>query len=376
MSKTHHVLYAIIKKDDGSYYVGQHISNTTNPLGGYWGSGKKLHEAYKKYGKDAFVKVVLAEVDTPEQLEDLERRVVDKTMVSDPKCYNEHVGGNNPIKGNKNRDISWFKSEAGMAHMKRITKMASQPDATRKRMLATKQTMLLYPEINQKRVNALKQTTSSPEYKERRSKEVKEWYKTEAGEKVREQKKQWHADNKELSLKIITHAKSCVTEEGKQRSIEALKEYTKTHRDEIDARTRAFYQTEKGKEHLKNLVRLSSSPESRQKSSESHKAYFQTSKGKEQLMKAHAAANTPEAIEKRKETFKQNDLLDPERSKRRSALRRDIAKRPGQKEKMSDAAKRVYESDRGDEIKRKISESLKRYYANRKASDSSTNTPN
>lgn len=372
MSKTHHVLYAIIKKDDGSYYVGQHISNTANPLGGYWGSGKKLNEAYKKYGKDAFVKVVLAEVDTPEQLQDLERRVVNKDMINDPKCYNDHVGGNSPIKGIKHRDVSWYKSEEGRAHLKRMNEMSLQPDAKRRQALATKQTELLYPEVKQKRVNSLKQTTSSPEYKERRSKEVKEWYKTEAGKKVRDQKKQWHADNRELSLKNIAHAKSCVTEEGKQRSAAALKEYTRTHRDEIDARTRAFYQTERGKEHLKNLVKLSSSPESRKKSSESHKEYFKTEQGKAHLAKAHAASNTEQALEKRRMTFKKNEELHPERSIKRSELHKEIAKRPGQRERMSDAAKRVYESERGDEIKRKISESLKRYYADKKLRTSDT----
>ena len=365
MNNKHHVLYAIIKKDDGRYYVGQHVTSKENPMSEYWGSGKKLKEAYRKYGKEAFVKVVLAEVDTLEQLQDLERRVVDENLINDPMCYNENKGGSSP--GNsKKRDTSWFRSPEGIAHMKHMSELAKHPDAIRRRVASTKETLALCPEIKQRRIEKLRQTTSTAEYREKRSRDTTEWFKTEAGMKARNLKREWHKENRERSLAITEYARSCVTEEGLKHSTDSLREYTKTHRAEIDERTRAYYQSEEGKAHLKKISELAHSEKARQKSSESHKAYFQTEAGKRQLEKAHAAARTPEAREKQRETARKNELLHPERAEQRSQLHREIAQRPGQREKMSAAITKVYESDRGAEVKRRISESLKKHYANKR----------
>lgn len=365
MSKKHHILYAIIKKDDGRYYVGQHITSKENPMSEYWGSGKKLREAYKQYGKDAFVKVVLAEVDNPEQLQDLERRVVNEQMINDPMCYNENKGGGTSY-GAVQRNTSWFSSPEGRAHMKHMSDLAKDPDAIRRRVESTKTTIAMHPEIKQKRIEKLKETTSTTEYKEKRSNSTTDWFKSEAGIKARLAKKEWHKENRERSLTNMQQARNHITKEGLQRSADNLREYTRSHRAEIDERTRRYYQSDEGKAHIKKIVELSHTEEARRKSSESHKTYFQTEEGKKHLEKAHAAANTPEARAKQRETTKRNELLHPERSLQRSKLHQEIANRPGQREKMSTAITKVYNSERGAEIKARISASLKQYYANKK----------
>ena len=62
------VIYITINCVNDKFYVGKSVRNRKD----YLGSGKILRQAIKKYGKDAFVKIILEDCDTLEQLNDRE----------------------------------------------------------------------------------------------------------------------------------------------------------------------------------------------------------------------------------------------------------------------------------------------------------------
>ena len=50
------IIYEIKNKINGKSYIGQH---TFEDLGDYWGSGKLIKMAIKKYGIDNFERIIL-----------------------------------------------------------------------------------------------------------------------------------------------------------------------------------------------------------------------------------------------------------------------------------------------------------------------------
>lgn len=55
-----YVIYEITSKIDGRKYVGKRLKNCFN---NYYGSGRYIKNAIKKYGKDNFLRKILEEVD-------------------------------------------------------------------------------------------------------------------------------------------------------------------------------------------------------------------------------------------------------------------------------------------------------------------------
>jgi len=63
-------LYEILNISNNKYYVGQHITNNPNDF--YFGSGSILKLARNKYGISSFVKIILHDYSTPEELDHAE----------------------------------------------------------------------------------------------------------------------------------------------------------------------------------------------------------------------------------------------------------------------------------------------------------------
>ena len=72
-------------------YVGKH--QTTNPEDRYFGSGKYLKDAIKKYGKKHFKKEVLHVFDNEEDMNAKERELITEEFVSRTDTYNLGIGG-------------------------------------------------------------------------------------------------------------------------------------------------------------------------------------------------------------------------------------------------------------------------------------------
>lgn len=57
------------------------------------GSGKILHEAYKKYGIKNFTKEIIEFRNSLKEISDLEKEIVTQELVDNPNCYNISLGG-------------------------------------------------------------------------------------------------------------------------------------------------------------------------------------------------------------------------------------------------------------------------------------------
>jgi len=99
-------IYKIVNKVNNRYYIGRHA--TTNINDGYMGSGKAIINAINKYGKDNFEKHIIAEAFSREDLWELEKQIVDKSVVDDPASYNMTYGGKGYLDGLKKSDFEAF----------------------------------------------------------------------------------------------------------------------------------------------------------------------------------------------------------------------------------------------------------------------------
>ena len=87
----YHYLYKVTNKHNGKYYYGIHSTNDLND--GYMGSGKTLLKAYKKYGKESFIKEYIRFFDNRTDLLNAEHEIVNEQIINDNNCYNIIQGG-------------------------------------------------------------------------------------------------------------------------------------------------------------------------------------------------------------------------------------------------------------------------------------------
>jgi hypothetical protein len=95
------ILYKITNQLNKKIYVGIHKTQNIND--GYYGSGKLIQAAIKKYGKENFVKEILYICDSLEEIIALEREIVNEEFVSRKDTYNISLGG-----GIGGKDINGF----------------------------------------------------------------------------------------------------------------------------------------------------------------------------------------------------------------------------------------------------------------------------
>lgn len=98
MDTKRYQLLFISNQVNGRYYVAAHSCPNGWCHGEtghchYMGSGRGIRAALRKYGRDHFLKVVIAEVDSAEELFALEAKVVTPEVVKLNRCYNRTAGG-------------------------------------------------------------------------------------------------------------------------------------------------------------------------------------------------------------------------------------------------------------------------------------------
>lgn len=109
-----YLIYKITNNVNGRYYIGRHTTRDIHD--NYMGSGKAIRNAIKKYGKEYFTKEIIAEANSAEDLWELERQIVNESVVKDPLSYNMTYGGKSYLDGLKKYDPIKFlhhQSEAG-----------------------------------------------------------------------------------------------------------------------------------------------------------------------------------------------------------------------------------------------------------------------
>jgi hypothetical protein len=88
------------------------------------GSGVGIKNAIAKYGKENFIKEVIAESDNAESLWELEKEIVNEDIVKDPMSYNNAYGGKHYLHGLKEYDYDAFiehQRKAGQQYAKNFT---------------------------------------------------------------------------------------------------------------------------------------------------------------------------------------------------------------------------------------------------------------
>ena len=87
-------IYLTINLVNGRMYIGQKKYDKAGKWKHYLGSGKAIKNAFKKYGKKNFVKIILENCKTRAELSDAERRYIKEfDCINDPLFYNIAEGG-------------------------------------------------------------------------------------------------------------------------------------------------------------------------------------------------------------------------------------------------------------------------------------------
>ena len=87
----HYLIYKITNKLNNKIYVGKH--KTDNPDDDYLGSGLLIERAVEKYGREHFSKEIICRLNTLEEMNDMEAKIVDEEFIARDDTYNLKLGG-------------------------------------------------------------------------------------------------------------------------------------------------------------------------------------------------------------------------------------------------------------------------------------------
>lgn len=88
---TKYTIYKITNQINGKFYIGKHKCN--HNVCHYYGSGIHIRKAIKKYGKENFVKEILVECSSAEEMNVLEQQLITEEIISSDESYNLSIGG-------------------------------------------------------------------------------------------------------------------------------------------------------------------------------------------------------------------------------------------------------------------------------------------
>lgn len=136
MKKTLFFLYKTTNIINGKFYIGVH--QTTNINDGYLGSGLNLRRAIKKYGRDNFHKEILEFFDSPEEMFQKEREIVNEDFISLKNNYNLKIGGIGNSIGRNNTFYGRRHSENSKKRMSESKKGIPMSEATKHKIKKTR----------------------------------------------------------------------------------------------------------------------------------------------------------------------------------------------------------------------------------------------
>ena len=86
-----HILYKVTNTLNERFYIGKHSTRILED--GYLGSGRRIRDEIKKYGKENFKREILEYCNTEEELYSLEEQIVNKELIDQDLCLNLVNGG-------------------------------------------------------------------------------------------------------------------------------------------------------------------------------------------------------------------------------------------------------------------------------------------
>lgn len=92
MAKSIYVVYETTNLVNGKYYIGV-TDSTKETFKQYLGSGRKLKQAIKRYGKENFNRVIIASFPDKKSAYRHEKAIVNSDLIMNPNCYNVSIGG-------------------------------------------------------------------------------------------------------------------------------------------------------------------------------------------------------------------------------------------------------------------------------------------
>ncbi len=123
-------VYKVTNKTNGKWYIGKRKHN--NPYkDNYMGSGKLIQQAIKKYGKESFIKEIIAIFDTNDEAALLEASLVTREDIKSHLSYNMHEGGHGGFAHLNTGD------EAHIARARRAGKISYQKNLAGKSLPGT-----------------------------------------------------------------------------------------------------------------------------------------------------------------------------------------------------------------------------------------------
>lgn len=87
----YYLIYKTTNLINGKFYIGKH--QTENKNDSYLGSGIALEKAIKKYGRNNFIKEILFECNSEEEMNQKEKEIITDDLIKNKNCYNIGLGG-------------------------------------------------------------------------------------------------------------------------------------------------------------------------------------------------------------------------------------------------------------------------------------------
>ena len=137
--KIYYTIYQVTNKVNGKIYIGQH--KTKNLKDDYMGSGSALNEAFKKYGRENFIKEILFIYDNKYDMNKKEIEIVTEEFISSSNNYNIRLGGSNGGNSKETRQK--------MSTAKKGKKRNAHSDETKQKMSLTKKGKIFSKEHKQ-----------------------------------------------------------------------------------------------------------------------------------------------------------------------------------------------------------------------------------
>jgi hypothetical protein len=168
---------------NGKFYIGKH--QTKNIYDQYYGSGKNIKAAIKKYGKESFSKEILFVFDNEKEMNDKERELITEEFVLRIDTYNMGVGGEGGphFKGKKHsqeclqkrsKRRQYIVSEETKKKISEANIRRFQNEEVRKAYSNKKKGHIVSEETKQKISNSLKGRKRSQETKNKISETMKQ----------------------------------------------------------------------------------------------------------------------------------------------------------------------------------------------------------